>query len=195
MTSTDLANQTLDHLGIPSIDSIDTVGDEVSEKCKGTYEQTRKAYLREAAPGFAKLEVDLALASGETSSKYDYVYAEPADSLKLRNIYSSDPQTKIPYEMASHSSKTSNVITTDKEDAVMFYTVDKDNLDTWPPDDILALSYFWAMKLAMPLKKDRNLMNDNRTLYLGVLAMSQKNNKREQHTELPDDDKYINARR
>lgn len=198
MTSTDVANKAInENLGVPTIDDIDDVEDPSAVNAKKAYEPARKLYLRMADPSFARKEVALALATGETSIKYDYVYGYPAGGLFLREIWNgttnNDP--RIEYEIGLHSSGSSNVILTDQADAVIFQTVDVTNLNLWQPDDITALALLWAMNLAMPLKRDRQLRLQMREEYLAALAIAKTNNKRNQYKKLPDHDRYLTARR
>lgn len=197
MTSTDLANKALGNIALSKIDSIDTVGDAVSTACKDNYDDTRQEYLRAADPSFARREIALALASGETSVKWDYVYAYPSNTLTLREIWNgtNNNSPRIEYEIGSHSSLTSSVVLSNEATPTMFVTVDIENLNVWPASDILAFSYLLASKLASSdIKKDIQLSDVMINRYLAARSMAKASNQQEQFKELPNYETYIDAR-
>jgi hypothetical protein len=197
MTSTDLSNKALGNISMSKIDSIDTVGDAISIACKDNYDDTRLEYLRQADPSFARREIALALASGEESVKWQYVYAYPANTLVLREIWNGagNNSPKVEYVIGSHGSLTSSVILTNQATPTMFVTVDIENLNVWPASDILAFSYLLASKLASSdIKKDMQLSDLMMNRYLAAMAMSKATSRQEQFKELPDYETYINAR-
>lgn len=196
-TSTDWANDALSEIGISAIDSIDDVDNPESIECKRLFDVSRKQYLREADPGFARREVALALASGETSNIYDYVYALPSDSLKLRYIWNTgtDVEPVIEFVTSSNTAKNSTLIMTDQEEAIMVYTADIEDLNMFNDDDRAAVVSLMASKLAeSPLKRDQVLASNKKQEYLFKVAQAKTNNKRDQHKDLPDFTKYKDAR-
>lgn len=196
ITSTDVANKALAHIGSSPIDSInDNTKEAVS--LKAHIDDCREIFLREAAPGFARKEVALAIASNETSSIYTYVYTYPADCKKIRQIWNgtTNDDPRIEFETGAHSSGSSEVILTDREDAVLIYTRDIKNYDMFSKEDINVLALLLAWKTVHLIKRDRDLRARIEREYGLALAISKKNNKREQHVPLPDNDRYVNSRR
>jgi len=197
-TSTDLINKALgEHLEMPRIDSIDDTSDPVAVEAKAVYDPARLEVLRALEPSFGRKEVALALATGETSVKYDYVYGYPADSLKLAEIWneSTNDSPRIEYEVSRHSSGSSNVILTNKESAVIFHTVDVSNLSLWTSDAIEVFAVLVASKLAAssPIR-DIELSLAKKNEYLAALAIARTSNKTDQHKKLPKFSKYEDAR-
>jgi hypothetical protein len=196
MTPTDVANKSLYHQGMPPIDSINDNNDR-AEISKALIDDCRKEYLEEAAPGFARGEVALAIVSGETSVVWDYVYAYPVDCLKTREIdngtTTDDP--RIEYETGSHSSGTSKVINTNEENAVLIYTRDITNYNMFSKHDIEALSLLLAWKSVMPLKRDKDLKTRLFNEYGVALAIAKGHSKKDQHREQPNHQRYVDSRR
>jgi hypothetical protein len=197
ITETNIANKSgTKHLGIPAIDDIDSTSNNVAKVFKANIEDARKIFLRDAAPGFARKELSLALAANETSEIYTYVYAYPSDCLKIREIWNgtTNDDPRIDFETGAHSSGTSEVILTDREDALLIYTRDITNYDMFAPDDIEAVAILLAWMSVMVLKRDKDLLARLERKYAIALGISKKNNKREQHVKLPDNNKYVNSR-
>jgi hypothetical protein len=199
MTDTEVANKALDHLGEPRINDIDDDTDATAIKCEEHFDDSRKYFLREAAPGFARKEVALAISAGETlpTEMYDYIYGYPSDCIGIRQIYNPNgvDAPRVVFEIGNHSNKTSQVILTDQEDAILIYTVDVVNLNLYSPDDILALSYALAWHIAMPITRNRELRQEMQQYFVALLSVSRKNNLNTQHTEQKKLTRYKDARR
>jgi hypothetical protein len=197
MTETDIANGALRKQGIPTIDDIDSTSSKVAKSMKAAFEGCRQTFLREAAPGFARKTVALAVLTGETDDIYDYVYAYPADAIKLRYIdngstLDSDP---IDFETGANAAGTAETILTDQASAIMVYTRDITHYNLYAADDIKALEYLLAWETAMINTRQQSLADSLERKFSIALAISQKNNMREQKVKQPDNRKFINARR
>lgn len=183
-TSTDMANEALRLIGSNSIDSID---DEKAEArtCKAIYDDSRKYYIRLANPTFARKEIALALASGETSSIYDKVYSYPSDCMIGREIFNpAGRNDMIAWQRGAHNSLDSSVVRTDQVGAVFIYSVDITNLVAWPDDAKNALAYYMAMKLASsPIKRDASKEQEMKANFLGSLEIARANDKLEENFE------------
>lgn len=198
MTDTEVANMAIvDHLGLPRINDIDDTTNNRAKTAKAVFETSRQLYLRQAAPGFARKEVGLAIVTDEESDKYEFVYGYPSDCMKVREILNpSGSDKRIEFELGGHSvTATSRTILTNQEEARLIYTRDITNLNMFDDDDILALSLLIAWKIAMPLTRKRTLADDMRNNYLAALVVAQRNDKSDQHVELPKFEEYIDARR
>lgn len=198
-TDTDVANIALDHLGLPRISDIDDTNNNSAIKCKFHFDDSRKLYLREAAPAFARKEKALAIEAGETlpSEKYDYVYEYPSDCLGVREIWNTAGKDApaIIFEIGAHSNKISKTILTDQEDAILIYTTDIENLNMFSHDDIEALAYLLAWKVAMPLTRKRELRIEMQQNFNISLALAKKNNMKTQNVKLKKLTRYKDARR
>jgi hypothetical protein len=196
MTSTDLANKALSRIGEPRIDDIDDNQDSRALNIKAEYDDARQELLVDLNPEWAKKEVYLALASGESSEIWDYVYSWPADCLHPREIWNgSDTDDVIHYEIGAHSSKTSKVIKTNQVDAYLKYTADIVNLNVFSKMDINALVFLLASKIAAGITRDDTKADNMQVKYERALLKATGINKRAQKVEMPDHDGYKTARR
>jgi hypothetical protein len=158
MTPTDLANMALAHIGNTKIDSI-TDDKEPAEYATIFWPVARQLFLQESKIHKSRKEQALAIAAGETSNIYDYVYEYPNDVLVPLKVWDGGTNTeKIIYEIGTHSSLTSSVLKTNKESAVLMYCTDITNLNVYNTLDILAISYMLAILIVMPLKKEDELL-------------------------------------
>lgn len=157
-TSTDLANRALsEHIGVTKIASIDGT-DDISEKCKLAYEASRKSLLTRYDWKFAEYRAALAVAAGVDVTGFEYSYTYPSDCLKARRIYNPLSESdKIAFTTTTDVTKTLHYINTDQEDAVLIYTADVESVPLFPPLFQDALVFDMASKLAMSIKKDREL--------------------------------------
>jgi hypothetical protein len=194
-TKTEIANNALNRIGSPEINDIDTDTTEEATTCKRHFDFARKAYLRDADPGFSRKEAALALASGETDNKYTYVYAFPSDCIKAREIYNSASTTElIEFEKGTDTAGNSKTILTDQASAILIYTRDITNLNVFEQDDIDTLSLSLALRIVMKLKRDRQLYNDIANEYVSVLGIAKKNSNKDKHVPLKTFSKYKDAR-
>jgi hypothetical protein len=189
-TSTELANMALAHIGHASIDNIaDTT--EAAEICNSFYNTVRQLFLKHSKLYISRKDAELALASGETSNIYDYVYALPADCLIPIKIWQNNQSTsQIIYELGIHSSGTSIVVKSDYQDLVLIYSIDITNLDVYNTDDIIAMSYLLAKFIAEPLKKDERLTERMAAKYNTALSVSFANDRNSQSVNVLDSDQF-----
>lgn len=148
MASTiEICNLALLRLGhAREISSLDE-GSAESDFCKAFYDHCRKTVLRAHPWNFAVTTAELALLTDE-SDEYDYVYQLPTGclrALEIVNIYSDD---KLEFEIRGRK------LYTDEEHAVLKYTSDEDDPNTFDQEFIDALSYLLAAELAGPLRQD-----------------------------------------
>jgi hypothetical protein len=195
-TKTEIANDALNRIGSSEINDIDTDTSVEATTCKRHFERARKAYLRDADPGFARKEVALALVSGEEDSKYEHVYAYPADCMKAREIFNPASTTEvIEFDKGTDAAGNSKTILTDQEDAVLIYTRDITNLNVFEQDDLDVLALSLAMRIVMKIKRDEQLRNSIANEYIAVLGIAKKNSNKDKHVPLKKHRRYIDARR
>lgn len=189
-TSTELANLALAHIGKVPIDDIDD-NTESAEICKAFYPIVRQIFLRQSKLHISRKEVALALAAGETSNVYTYVYGVPADIMFPIKIWNGDTSAApIIYEINTHSSLTSSVLKTDYADAILIYAVDITNLTRYSADDVLAMSFLFASFIAMPLKVDKELKVLAQNDYIVALSVAIANDKNAQSIDVVNNSRF-----
>lgn len=196
MTSTDLANNALDRIGVPNIDDIDSASDPNAVKAKRAYTYARQKHIVNAAPRFRK-EVYLAPATGESSQVWSYVYGYPTDCLDIREIWNETDQDdpRIEFEEGLHSNGSSLTILTNQEDALLIYTADVTLLPLFRITDTDAIEVLMASKLAMSIKRDKELAREKFVEYKLALGVALTTNVRNQHRDPPQFTKYVDVRR
>jgi hypothetical protein len=194
-TKTEIANNALNRIGSPEINDIDTDTSVEATTCKRHFDSSRKAYLRDADPGFARKTNALALLSDETDDKYTYVYAYPSNCMKAREIYNSANTTdQIEFDKGTNAAGNSKTIVTNQENAVLIYTRDITILSVFEQDDLDALSLSLALRIVMKLKRDRQMYNDILSEYFAAVAIATKNSNKDKHVPFKRHRRYIDAR-
>jgi len=189
MTNLEILNMALVHAGANRVDSVSdpVVGAEIGSLFINIARQT---FIQQSKLSKTIKESALALADGETSNIYTYVYTLPADCLNPVKIWNgnvgSDP---VIYEIGTHSLLTSSVIKTDYEDAILIYSVDIENLNVFTAADHLAISYLLASYLAMGLKLDDRRASLLEQKYITALSVAIANDRNGQSVD------YINNAR
>ena len=174
MTPTDLANMALAHIGKTRVDSI-TDNTETAEYCLAFLPTIRQMFIEQSQLHKTRKEEYLAIAAGETldSERYDYIYQVPVDMLTPIKIWNENTASSpVIYEIATHSSKTSSVILTSKEDAILIYSIDIKNLNVFNAYDIIAMSYLLASFIVMPLKVDDRVLQKMEANYQLALSIA-----------------------
>ena len=163
MTSqVELAKLALHHLG-DRYDIADLNEASVeAETASLVFEPVRDFTLRSHPWSFAKKYQTLALLDGDAPGGWDYMYAYPADCLKirrLRNPYSDSPLERFKFEVALNDSNVKCVLT-DIEDAEVVYTRLVTDVASWDSMFQLAFSYALASRMTMALTGDKELAKD-----------------------------------
>jgi hypothetical protein len=168
---TDVWNRVLIELGVRTVGNIESDTSKEAKVGNTLYQPTLDYLLREVNPGFARQEVTLAVVTGATSVEYDYVYAQPADCLLIKNVYKalskSDP---VPYEKRSNDTKSAVEILTDEEDAVLVYTATIDNVNIMDKSFVDALVALLALKSVKTLTGDSTRKTELRQDYEFALS-------------------------
>lgn len=121
MTSkADICNMALAHCQANRlISSFATDSGKEADLLRRYYDTALKEVLEAANWGFARAEVPLALAAGESSGEWQRVYHWPVNMLKLRYLMAA---ADTPWEVALHSNGTEKVILCDLDNARAVFT-------------------------------------------------------------------------
>lgn len=197
---TEIANLALSHLGVGTdIDSLDTDDSAEAKACRRFYETSKDEILRLAPWPFATKFATLSLITDfndddHETDEWDYVYQYPSDCVFLRRILSgnrkdtntSDVEFKIVHnEVGSR-------IYTDMEEAEVEYTVRATNVEKWPADFAMALSFRLAAYIAPRVTGGDPYKMSDRVLKFYTLshsiaaanAFNEEHNSREPETDL-----------
>jgi hypothetical protein len=193
-TSTDLANRSLsEHLGVTKIDDI-TGTDDISEKCLLAYNASRQSVLTVHRWKFAERRVALAIASSVEVIGFTYSYTYPSDCLIIRRMYNPNSEHEnIAYTTTTDVTKTLHYINTDQEDAVLIYTADVNSVPLLPPLFQDALVLDMASKLAMSIKRDREMSFALKELFFPALQMAINADSANQYVEPQENNSYTTA--
>lgn len=150
-TSTQIANMALRHLaqGV-EIQDLDDENTDAARAARRFYDEALDEMLRSYNWPFARVYVTLALVEEDPTSEWLYSYAYPSGATALRRILSGnhkdDSDSVIEYELAYGDSGT--VILTNLEDAELEYTKRVTEVNRYPADFVMALSYRLAAYMA-----------------------------------------------
>lgn len=155
-SDTEIANLALGHLGQGTeIQNLTTTRSAEALAARMFYDSIRRATLRDHAWPFATKFATLALVSeygdaGHPTEEWQFAYRQPTDCLLDRKIQSGirndNRQSRVPYKVARDSGGV--LILTDKEDAILEYTLDIRSVEMYPDDFVLAMSLRLAAYMA-----------------------------------------------
>lgn len=203
-TSVDICNFALAHLKRPAIASLSDTSVEAVE-CNRLYAQARDTALYDHAWNFATKSKALALVEGldeEEYSGWTYPYALPADCIRALFIFNSarpttgtsydiDPDSwnttigKVEFAIGTNTANDKNILMTNQEDAILFYTSRVETVTLYPPAFVDALALQLALRLAIPLTGDATKKKLIEADYLRVVGQAKATNAREGY-EKPD---------
>lgn len=151
MTSTQLANLALSHLGISSeIASLDTENSQEANCARRFFSLVQDQILRDYEWPFATKIATLELVEEDPNDEWSFSYRYPSDCLQFRRILSGirndNQDSRAPYRIAQDA--TGSLILTDIEDADGEYTADISNPNYYPADVSLAFSFRLAAYMA-----------------------------------------------
>lgn len=175
-----MASQTqICNLGLSRIGTRSTIAsiNEQSEEgraCKLHYTPALEATLEAYDWNFARKRKALALASGEESNVWDYVYVQPTDCVAARAIEDTlNPGIReIPFEVASNDALDEGRILTNQEEATLIYTARVTNTLRFSPTFVIAFSWQLGAALAIQLLQKRDLRDDCLKMFAASLATS-----------------------
>lgn len=166
----EICSLALSRIGANTISSLsDTTREAIA--CSNVYAASRDSVLRDHDWSFARGYLALALLS-ETHPEWDFVYAYPADCLAARRIYnafSDEERYEIPYDMGISVNRTSQVVLTDQEEAILIYTVATANTAVYDKIFVDALAWRIGAELVTPLRANSALSQALGNRYVQVL--------------------------
>ena len=153
-SSTEIANLVLGHLAVgKDIGNLETESSTEARVIRRYYAAARDATLRDYAWPFATKFVALALVEEEPTTEWGFSYRYPSDCLEIRRILSGvrndSRQSRAPYKIGQDSAGL--LLYTDEEDAQVEYTMRETDPQRFPPDFMLAFSFYLAMLTAPAL--------------------------------------------
>lgn len=155
-SATEIANMAISHLGTgKEIANIETENSPEANACRRFYQTALDETLRDGTWPFATKYADLNLIEENPTDEWAYSYRYPVDCKHARRIVSGNRnesrQDRIEYKIVNTS--TGSAIYTDKQNAVLEYTVKIDNPALFPDDFKMALSFRLAHYIAPRITK------------------------------------------
>lgn len=147
----EIVNIALSHLAVgKEIANLETENSQEARTARRLYETAKDATLRDFPWPFAMKTTVLALVEEEPNTEWGYSYRYPSDCLNVRRILSGlrndTRQSRAPYRIGQDDSGL--LIFTDQQDAELEYTMRADNPLLYPPDFVMAFSYYLAHLMA-----------------------------------------------
>lgn len=187
-----LCNLSLSLLGAQAIAALDEASPE-ARACALHLTPCLEAVLRDHPWNFATRRVVLAPVAGLTPPGWTYAYALPPDCLLARELVV--PAGAAPARFSlEYDPQAGRVLLTDLGGAALVYTTRTEDVAGFDPLFVQALGWRLAAHLAMPLTRDRALMQMAQTLYLNTLSQAQRADANEGVPETPRDPSWIAAR-
>jgi hypothetical protein len=154
VTSTEIANLALSHLGIgKDISDLDAERSQEARAIRRVWHVALKEVLRDYDWPFASKTLTLAEIEEDPTEEWAYAYVYPSDCVKFRRILSGNrnetQDSRIPYRVVQHDGATA--LYTDMELAQGEYTVLVDQTGYYPPDFVMAFSFKLAFLVAAQL--------------------------------------------
>ena len=176
-TKTSICNMALTHISAKNILSdIETDASIEAKTCRIFYESALEFVLTQNDWGFAVARKALSELSDTAPADWSYIYSYPNDCIKTRAIYTSSRRTgveDIPFEIGLDSTGTIKAILTDEYQAYLRYTKNITDSNLFPPAFVIALSYYLANLIAMPLTKKQSIKNDMTQAFKEFMSTAQ----------------------
>lgn len=145
-STTEVANLALSHLGVGTqITVLETERSQEANALRRFFWTTVRAVLRDFSWPFATKIVDLALVEEEPNDEWAYSYRYPSDCLKfgrvLSGVRNDTRATRVPTKIVQDEDTTGGLILCDMVDAQAEYTYLVTQIERWPADFVLAVSF------------------------------------------------------
>ncbi len=203
-SDTEIANLALGHLGQSnSIQNLQTSRTPEANAMRALYDTMRRSTLRDFPWGFAHKIAALGLVSergdaGHPTEEWIYAYRQPSDCLQFRKIQSGirndNRQSRVPYKTSRDSQGI--LILTDKEDAILEYTIDIEQVELYPDDFVLAFSLRLGMYAAPRICGEDPFKMGQRcaSMYRFEMDNAKNNNLNEQQAEEDPESELVRSR-
>lgn len=195
---TEICNLALSHLAVgKEVGNLETEKSQEAEACRRFYDLALKRTLQDAPWSFATKIISLALVQEGPNSEWNYSYRYPNDCLKMIKILSGvrndTRQSRVRYEIGQDSAGL--LIYTDQESAEMKYTMYADNPVFYPPDFVMAFSYYLASLIAPRITGGDNKLGDRALkLYFAEMQVAKIRNITEEQLDEEPDSEFIRER-
>ena len=193
-----IGNLALSHLGTRSLITSLTENSNEAAAINLWYTFSRRQALAKAHWSFARKRVTLSShADDPPENIWAYRYQYPADCVearKLENEYIDKDGDNIPYVIEMDDTEDSRSILTDMDEAVLVYTFDQTNPETYPPHFVLALSHLLASHIAMQVTGKKTLKDSEYEQYLITMSMAEAEDARQDKRPPPRDAAWIRGR-
>ena len=162
------------------------------------YDFSRRQALAKSHWSFARKRVTLADHSeAPPENIWAYRYQYPADCIearKIENEYVDEGDDNIPFVIEMDSTEDSRSILTNMDEAILVYTFDQDNPETYPPHFVLALSHLLASHIAMQVTGKKTFKDSNYEQYLVTASMAQAEDARQDKRPPPREAEWVRGR-
>lgn len=194
-----ICNMALSHLGISKeIANFDTEKSEEAGACRRYYEEALNRTLRDFHWPFATKIAALALVGTDPNDEWSYSYRYPIDCLDVRRILSGvrndTRQSRVSYMIAQDSAGL--LIFTDTTNAEAEYTIKAENPLFYPPDFVLAFSFYLAHLIAPRVTGGDQFKLGDRAIkmYIGELMGAKKKALNEEQRDEEVQSEFIRVR-
>lgn len=189
VTDISICNLALARIGASRITSF-TDGSEEASLCSDLYDPARRETLRSHAWGFATDTATLALATGETDTKYDYVYALPAKCIRAVKLVNPSNDDELAFRVRKDRLLYCNVA-----DAELEYVYDVEDESRFDPMFVSALAFRLAADLAVPVAQSKSLADTMFQKFMLLIRSTTGVDSSEGKAELKTGQSFINARK
>ena len=185
MTSiVEICNLALDRLGSKNIMALDESSKQ-ARTCNNCYEAIRDATLRDYPWQFATKRHTFAQLAATPEYEYDHAYSLPSDFIRLVELYEMDSES---WEIED------NKIVCNVDTLYGKYIYRLTDPTKFAPDFVIAYSKHMAAHMAYKITGDRNLAQEVRGEYVGLLGMSEFVDSSEQSDQKLAAEDWISAR-
>lgn len=178
----DICNLALTHIRAqPDVISIDPAeGGVKAEQCALYYHKARQYVLRAHVWGFATTYRSLAQLALDPSaaSLFTYSYAMPADCLRAIYVFDGASRDPQPFERVVDANG-AQCLYTDVASATLKYVQDIEDPTKFDSQFVIALSYYLAYMLAIPVSGLPDLASENYERYLVEISRASATNANE----------------
>ena len=196
---TSVSNMALGHLAASQeIQNVDTENSDEAIVCRRFFTPALEMFQRDFSWPFSNIIQALALVETSPNTEWAFSYQYPSDCKMFRRILSGQRndsrQSRVPYRIARGTS--ASVIFTDKEDAFGDWSVVETDLNRYPPDAIMALSFLIAHLISPKITSGDPFKLGARAfaLYNQARNSAQANALNEQQDEEPTQSEFIAGR-
>ncbi len=124
-----------------------------AQACNLHYTPALRTILEDVDWSFCSATATSALSSDDPPDDWTYMYAEPANSAKVREIVNELGRTRDPIPFARHIHNGQRMLLTDWEAPTWRYTLENDDPTTYSGAFVEAFKYLLAANIAMELTR------------------------------------------